>query len=208
LINRALINGLSPHCRESRYKKPSVDCKMKERQDYPSWIFYPRWVEKPGWVEELVKVFTTHRPEIDSIVVHRKSNEVLSIIRKDLEQLGYLVEGGGQNRAIPRPVYFGEYGRPGLQYQIDSYHAENHIALEVEAGRSTRGNAVYRDIIQTSLLVGVDYFVLAVPQKYAFQSSGNEVVDRTYKMCRDIFDALYAGERLRLPFQGVLLIGY
>jgi hypothetical protein len=181
---------------------------MKASHDYPVWIFYPRWVEKPGWAEELVNVFLTHRHEIDSMVVHKKSDEVLSIIHKDLERLGYLVEGGGQNRTISRPVYFGEYGHPELQYQIDSYHAGNHIALEVEAGRSTRGNAVYRDIIQTSLLVGVEYFVLAVPQKYAFQSSGNEIVDKTYQMCRDIFNALYARDRLRLPFKGVLLVGY
>ena len=74
-------------------------------------------------------------------------------------------------------MYFGEYGYPGLQYQIDSFNEHLSIALEVKAGRSTRGNAICRDIVQTSLLVGVQYFVLAVPQEYSFESNGRKIVD-------------------------------
>ncbi len=177
-------------------------------QEYPRWMFYPPWLEKPSWVGRLLGVFVKHKNSIDSMSVHRTSNEVLSLIRADLESIGFIVEGGQEKTTIYRPVHFGEYGLPDLQYQIDSFHEEDRIALEIEAGRSTRGNAIYRDIIQTSLLVGVEYFVIAVPQKYSFVARGKNIDDKTYELCKSIFDAIYGGERLRLPFQGVLLIGY
>lgn len=177
-------------------------------QKYPRWTFYPRWSEIPHWVENLLKIFIKHKDSIDSISVHKTSNEVLARIRADLENIGYIVEGGVKEKTIYRPVYFGEYGMPDLQYQIDSYHVKDKIALEIEAGRSTRGNAIYRDIIQTSLVVGVEYFVIAVPQRYPFEVKGKKIEDKTYEMCKSIFDAIYGSERLRLPFKGILLIGY
>jgi len=177
-------------------------------QEYPRWMFYPPWLERPLWVRSLLEVFVKHRDSIDSSYVHRTSNEVLSLLRTALEAIGFTVEGGEKERTIYRPVHFGEYGIPDLQYQIDSYHEEHRIALEIEAGRSTRGNAIYRDIVQASLLVGVEYFVVGVPQKYSFMTKGKTIDDRTYEMCKSVFDAIYGGERLRLPFKGILLIGY
>lgn len=177
-------------------------------QKYPKWMFYPRWSEVPNWVKKLLEIFTNRKNLINSMAIHKTSNEILSIIRRDLEKIGYIVEGGRKEKTIYRPVYFGEYGVPDLQYQIDSYDKKDKIALEIEAGRSTRGNAIYRDIIQTSLLVGVEYFVIAVPQKYSFKVKGKKIEDKTYEMCKSIFDAIYGSERLHLPFKGVLLIGY
>ena len=43
----------------------------------------------------------------------------------------------------------------------------NGIALEVEAGRAMGGgNAVYRDLIETSLIVDARYLTVAVPLLY------------------------------------------
>lgn len=139
--------------------------------------------------------------------MHKTSNAALEIVRKELEELGFEVEGGVRGK-LQRPVHFGEYGEADRRYQIDSYHSELGIALEVEAGRTTRGNAIYRDIIQTSLLVGIRYFVLAVPQVYKFKSTGKEIIDSTYESCKSIFDAIYSSKQLHLPMEGILLIGY
>jgi len=175
---------------------------------YPRWIYYPRWSEPPAWVSKLIEIFREHKAKIDSNLFHIKSDEALAIIRKDLEKNGFVVEGSKTQATIRRPVHFGEYGAPDREYQIDAYHPQWKVGLEIEAGRSIRGNAIYRDIIQTSLLVGVDYFVLSVPQKYSFQAKGKAITDQTYEMCMLIFDAIYSSERLRLPLSGVLLIGY
>jgi len=74
--------------------------------------------------------------------------------------------------------------------------------------RGARGNAVYRDLIQTSLLVDAKYLVLAVQAAYRHKTGGKEVVVQSYRDTRNLLDAIYASNRLRLPLDGVLLIGY
>jgi hypothetical protein len=42
-------------------------------------------------------------------------------------------------------------GAEAKSFEIDAFWPEHGVALEVEAGRGARGNAVYRDIIEGSL---------------------------------------------------------
>jgi hypothetical protein len=82
------------------------------------------------------------------------------------------------------------------------------LALEVEAGRGARGNAVYRDLIQTSLLVDARFLVLAVQIEYHHKSGGKDVIVQSYRDTRNLLDAIYASNRLQLPLGGILLVGY
>ena len=76
----------------------------------------------------------------------------------------------------------------------------------MEAGRALKGNAVYRDLIQTSLLVGVEFLALAVPLKYVYGKI--KVTENSYLETKSILDAIYSSDRLQLPLRGILLIGY
>ena len=80
--------------------------------------------------------------------------------------------------------------------------------IEVEAGRGARGNAVYRDLIRTSLIVDAKYLALGVMQEYRHQSGGRPVSVFSYIDARNQLEAIYASGRLKLPFEGVLLFGY
>lgn len=174
--------------------------------EYPRWISYPLWSKPPEWAPPLVEAFRKHRQAIDSTAKspnYLKSDGVLSELRADLEHLGFEVEKGKDSQ-INRPVYFEEFGKAARSYKIDSYHEGLKIGLEVEAGRATKGNAIYRDIIQTSLLVGVENFAMAVPQTYHY----SKTVEPSYKITKSVLDAIYSSERFRLPFEAVLLIGY
>ena len=51
-----------------------------------------------------------------------------------------------------------------------SFEPTRGIAMEVEAGRATMGNAIYRDLIESSLMVDASFFVLAVPTEYRYKS--------------------------------------
>ncbi|MBN1269829.1 MAG: hypothetical protein JXB04_09590 [Kiritimatiellae bacterium] len=175
---------------------------------YPRWLYFPRSVVPPPWVARLVDVFSRQQPRIDTSTIHNKSDDVLAIIREGLEEMEFDVEGGTHAKTIYRPVHFGEFGKADREYHIDSYHSGEKIGLEVEAGRSLRGNAVYRDIVQASLLVDVDFFALAIPQHYRFKAKGQEITDRPYEATVSIFDAIYSSQRLRLPLRGCLVIGY
>jgi len=127
----------------------------------------------------------------------------------DLLSLGFEVEAGkAQDGQLARPVFFGENGHALCEYKIDAYHPLLHIALEIEAGRATAGNAIYRDIIQTALLVDVAYAAVAVPLSYRYDQHGRMRFTEPYRQCVSILDAIYGGRRLDLPFDGFLTIGY
>jgi hypothetical protein len=42
---------------------------------YPRWRFFPSFIRPPDWIEPLIGVFTEHRSDIDSAVVHAKRME-------------------------------------------------------------------------------------------------------------------------------------
>lgn len=105
-------------------------------------------------------------------------------------------------------MLFGEYGQEDMAYEVDAFHPVLGIALEVEAGRGARGNAVYRDLIQTSLLVDAEFLALAVQVTYRHKSGGKDIVVQSYRDTMNLLDAIYASSRLSLPLKGVLLVGY
>lgn len=92
-------------------------------------------------------------------------------------------------------------------YELDAFHGGRGVAVEVEAGQSYANNNDYRDIVRTSLLLAVRLLALDVPTAYR---SGKAVsrTDKSYERARDLLDAIYASSRLKLPFEGVLVVGY
>jgi hypothetical protein len=52
------------------------------------------------------------------------------------------------------------YGRERVAYEVDAVHDELGILVEVEAGRGARGNAVYRDLVRSSLIVDQRFLML------------------------------------------------
>src|SRR5262249_46374692 len=145
----------------------------------------------------------------DSRQVSTTSDTALSHLRAPLVGLGFEVEAGKTKAAkLRRPVLFGELGQESLAYEVDAFHPVEGVALEVEAGRGARGNAVYRDLIQTSLLVDARYLTLAVQLAYRHKTAGKEVTVQSYRDTRNLLDAIYASNRLQLPLEGILLVGY
>lgn len=178
---------------------------------FPSWNYYPRNVRPPAWVADFLAVVAAAESAVSTAEARTglTSDLVLHHLAPGLQAAGYAVETGKTAAAkIRRPVLFGENGRPAVSYEIDAFHDEHGIVVEVEAGRGARGNAAYRDIVRTSLILDARYFALLLPVAYRHQSGGREVAVAAFKEARDQFDAIYASQRLRLPFDGVLLVGY
>ncbi len=117
----------------------------------------------PHFIPDLVGVFKAHRSEISTEELEKglTSDQVLAVLGDDLRELGFEVERSkAKADKIERPVFFGEDGVPTLRYEIDAYHADWQCALEVEAGRAWMGNAVYRDLIQAAVMVGVKHLCI------------------------------------------------
>lgn len=178
---------------------------------YPRFSYYPKNVTAPGWVEPLTASFSRARPEIDTVKLPKglTSDHVLQAVRPGLEAMGFEVESGKHaHEKVRRPVLFGDDGVPRVMYEIDAFHDDLGIALEIEAGRGAANNADYRDILRTALILNSRYLALGMPRQYKFKNNGKTMTIPAYEHTRDRLDAVYASRRLRLPFDGVLLVGY
>ncbi len=91
----------------------------------------------PNWVVDVVSCFEKCKSQIDTgTAPHKTSDEVLEILRPELEQIGFKVETGKrQSEKLHRPVLFGELGIPRVKYEIDAYQSSNGIVLEMVDGR-------------------------------------------------------------------------
>jgi len=178
--------------------------------DYPSWIYYPSRNPPPAWVAPFLSAVWSAQDLIDSRrVADLTSNKVLASLQQGLGRLGYTVEtSSAKEMVIRRPVLFGEQGAERVAYHVDAVHDGEGVVVEIEAGRGARGNAVYRDLVRSSLIVNARYPALGVMLTYRHKSGGKQVVVRSYAETRDLLDAIYASGRLQLPFDGVLLFGY
>jgi hypothetical protein len=78
--------------------------------------------------------------------------------------------------------------------------------MEMESGRGWMGNAVYRDIVRASLIADAKYLVIGIRQFYVYEK--NDVSRNDSISTRDLLNSIYASGRLRLPFEGVLVIGW
>jgi hypothetical protein len=60
-------------------------------------------------------------------------------------------------------MFFGIQGAYLGTYEFDAFELTHGMATEVEAGRATMGNAIYRDLVQASLMLDARFLALAVP---------------------------------------------
>ena len=173
---------------------------------YPLWSYFPRNVRPAEWAEQFVAVVAGHEAVISTVEAKTglKSDDVLRQLANELVALGYVVETGKSAAdKITRPVLFGDNGVASVSYEIDAFHDALGIAVEVEAGRAAANNADYRDIVRTALVLDANYLALLVPVTYRSTQEWH-----VYERVRGQLDAIYASDRLRLPFDGVLLVGY
>jgi len=171
---------------------------------------FPRTSPPQDFLSAMVDLFRKHESTISTIHLEKglTSDEVLAVMAADLAGIGFQVETGKtKSQKIERPVFFGENGEATVNYQIDAYHSEWKCGLEIEAGRAWMGNAVYRDLIQASVMVGVEHLCLAVPNTYKFMSSKKQTISRDYDNTRDLAEAIYGHSRVTLPYR-LALIGY
>lgn len=173
-------------------------------------MYYPPSTQSPDWVTEFVDVIAAARPRIESAVVTGlTSDRVLAALATGLAGLGFGIETSKKREGkIRRPVLFGPNGQERVAYEVDGWNDEQKIILEIEAGRGARGNAVYRDLVRTSLIVDARYLALGVMLSYRHKSAGKDMSVPSFSDAKNALDAIYASGRLKLPFEGILLFGY
>ena len=171
---------------------------------------FPQTQPPPSYTHEVANVFQNCFANIGTEHLEKglDSDAVLAQVRPGLLGLGFQVElNKTEAGTIRRPVFFGENGKPGLQYRIDAYHPIWNCGLEIEAGRALLGNAVYRDLVQALVMVEVTTLFVCVSNAYRYESNGKVVISEDYKKSVDIAQALYGHSRIKMPYQ-LVIIGY
>jgi len=171
---------------------------------------FPKTVPPDSLAIDVVAVFKYHLETISTVELKKghKSDKILQILSSDLKKIGFDVEmGKSKDKKIHRPVFFGENGEQTVKYEIDAYHKERKFGPEIEAGRAWKGNAVYRDIVISLLLIDVEHLILAVPLTYKYKSKKKDLANTDYKYAKNLIDNLYSQTRFKLPYN-LTLIGY
>lgn len=168
-----------------------------------NWYYFPKTDKITNPLKDVLKIFKKHENEIKakSETERLESNEVLSILSKDLETIEFRIEKGKKKLdKIEMPVLFKENGVVEKQFYVDGYNKVTKTVLEVESGTTIANNSFLMDLIKACLIKETEYLVLAVRNTYRGQ--------KDYQKVATFFDAIYLTDRLKLPLKGILLIGY
>lgn len=162
---------------------------------------FPRSFGITEQVREVILCFEKNHHLIDSYNFNLNSNEVLEIVRLDLESIDFTIEKSkSKDDKIRVPVLFGLNSKIDKFFDADGISADLKIVLEVEAGRAYRNNQFLKDIFQACMMPSVEYLVLAVRNTY----SGTDDFVSIFAF----LETLYINGRLQLPLKGIVLIGY
>ena len=163
--------------------------------------FFPRSRGLTDEMRQIVDCFNIVNDKITSETNDLVSNDVLSILRPNFEEIGFDVETGkSKGEKIDVPVLFGVDNRIDKSFYADALSHDGRIVVEVEAGQATENNHFLKDIFEACMMFDVEYLVLAVRNKYRTHND----FDRVYTF----LETLYISNRLHLPLKGILLIGY
>lgn len=166
-----------------------------------NWTYFPHSSPPPTIVERVISVFEDASLAIDSSTNNLKSNSVLAAVRAGLESHGFRVESGKKaDQKIKVPVLFGRSGKVLKSFEADAWHEAEQMVLEVEAGRGVTNNQFLKDFFQACMMQDVAYFGVAVRNVYR--------ANKNFEAVETFFDTMYAGERLRPPLKGIVVIGY
>ncbi len=163
--------------------------------------FFPRSSGIISEIEQILDCFKNIYEKVDSSKNKLNSNNVLQIVKKDLEKINFRIEKGKlRNEKIPVPVLFGLNNKIDKSFDVDGISSDGKIIIEVEAGRAVINYQFLKDIFQASMMFGVEYLILAVRNNYR----GIDDFTKVYTF----LETMYISNRIQLPLKGILLIGY
>lgn len=164
-------------------------------------MFFPRSTRATPLALSVVAAFEAVSERIDSSTHDLPSNDVLALAGPHLAAAGFTVELGKKaDQKINGPVLFGLNGRLEKSFDADAYHQTGGFVVEVEAGRGVVNNQFLKDLFQACMMHDVFYLAIAVRNVYKGRQDFEAV-------CR-FLSTLYASQRLQLPLQGILVLGY
>lgn len=162
---------------------------------------FPRSFGITKEVKDVINCFEINYEKIKSPENVLNSDGVLKCVSDDLKKLNFKVEESKSSEdKIKVPVLFSLNNKIDKYFDADAVSADGKIVLEVEAGRAYVNNQFLKDVFQACMMPSVSYLILAVRNDYR----GNNDFSKVFQF----FETLYINGRLKLPLEGIVLIGY
>ena len=166
-----------------------------------NWMQFPKNRLADDISLQVIEAFQKVSDRIDSGSHEFVSDQVLAIIRPELESIGFSMEKGKKKEdKVSVPVLFGMNGKIEKSFDADGYMESCGYIIEVEAGRAVVNYQFLKDFFEACSMVGVDKLCIAVRNKYK-QFNDFE------RVCK-FFETLYASNRLGIPLSSLLIVGY
>ncbi len=108
--------------------------------------------------------------------------------------------GKKKKEKINIPVLYGPNGIIKKSFEADAYNEDEKYVIEVEAGRAVTNYQFLKDLFQACMMQDANYLCIAVRNQYR--------TSKDYLKVFNFFDTLYKSDRIELPLDGILLIGY
>ena len=171
-----------------------------------NWSYFPKTDPLPEMLNETINIFENNHNKIDltkndTNKLRLSSDKVLTVVEEDFIDAGFSVDTvKKKDEKIRVTVLYGHQGTIAQAFEVDGWHKEQKIVLEIEAGRAYSNHQFLKDIFEASVMVNTDYLVLAVRNIYNKQ--------KDYQIIRDWLDTLFITKRIKFELKGILLIGY
>lgn len=171
------------------------------------WQVFPKYLSASAHQIQVIEIFDVNFKVLGTPENGLKSNEVLSIVCPGLELIGYQVEGVVK---VVRPVLFGESGKITKSYNVDGWDDRSGTVLEVEAGQTIENNRFALDIFKACSIQSARNLILAVPASYHPERlrNSNKPPKKPFDDVIKHVDSLYSSNRMELPLDSILVIGY
>lgn len=132
-----------------------------------NWMYFPKNKKIPPNLKQVVDIFRESEDLISSDMHQLKSDDVLNVIKPEMEKIGYAVEKSkAKTDKVRIPVMYGENGIPELSFEADAYNKTEKIVVEVEAGRAVTNYQFLKDFYEACCMVDADYLCIAVRKTY------------------------------------------
>lgn len=166
-----------------------------------NWMHFPKNKSLDEVSAQIGKAFEAADANIKPYTHQLKSDEVLTVLRPWLETIVFAVEESKKiENLVAVPVLYGVKGRIEKSFEADGYLSATGYVIEVEAGRAVVYYKFSKDFFEACTMLGVDKLCIAVRNQC-------RIFDDFDQVCK-IFEAMYARDRLDIPFSGLLIIGY
>ena len=197
----------STHLKCGRKSAPFRFTLSKLFQVNTNWQYFPRFSPAPQHLIETVLAFENATSTIGTPENQLSSNEVLEAVAEGLEALSYKVERG-KTRAqkIYRPVLYGKDGSIDKAFEVDAWQESSGTIIEVEAGRAVINHQFLKDFFEACVIQDAKYLVIAVCKAYkpaSLKSPSND-----FEIVATFMETLFSSGRLKIPLEGILIIGY